>query len=314
MCQSILINGGSIQNVKKALKQWIDLYQNDLVHGLSFELYNIQKGKHLIDVDKELSNEHFFYLINYLKYPEGIDYNIDITGYTKLENKESTPIQVFIPINDTEYDNIHYITEQSKAYKFDLGGNVSKVELKRPFTPLSENNLTRNLKAKFTTSKKISNEKNIDFRNENFIGGTRVSIFLFIITISCYFVFEQIFNFCYIAVSFCFAIWLHLDYKVLQRLDHFIKLLIFSIIISILPSFLTIETDKGTRFILELSAIMPFCYLLVQLPIRLLFKLLVNREPIIERPSPSFEDGLYAISLTILLFAFPLLAYNYMFK
>lgn len=297
------------------MKQWIELYQKDLKDNLSFELHSIEKGKHLIIVDDQLSNEHFFFLVNYLKYPEGIDYHIDINGYTLLENKENTPIQVFIPDNDTEFDNIQYVTENSTIFKCDFGGTTTNVKSSnKTYTPFPTIQ-NSNLKTKLSTSKKNkSDKKNIDKAHENFIGGIRISIFLFIILIGCYFVFNQVFNFCFTALSFCFTMWLHFDYKVLQRLNLFFKLLAFSVMILVLPHFLIIDLDKSSRFMIEFSSIMPFTFLITQYPLRLLFKEIMKREPIVKKPAPTFADGTYAIILFILMLASPLAFYTYIIK
>lgn len=74
----ILINGGAYTEVKKALKKWIDLYSDQLENDLDFQLYKNGNGNHVIKVDDKLNNESFFYLVNYLNYPEGIDYKVDI--------------------------------------------------------------------------------------------------------------------------------------------------------------------------------------------------------------------------------------------
>ena len=80
----LFIEGGACADIKKALVQWIDLSSDILGEGLTFELYKDERGKHIIKADDNLSNEQFNYLLNYLKYPEDIEYKINITGYTTI--------------------------------------------------------------------------------------------------------------------------------------------------------------------------------------------------------------------------------------
>jgi hypothetical protein len=119
----IEIEGGEYNDIKKALKQWINI-DNDLSGGLTFTLYTNGKNKHYIQADERLCNDNFFSLINYLMYPENIEYKIDIKGFTvgknnnKLKNKE---MMIFIPSTDEEYDNVYIVTSDNENYKIDFG-------------------------------------------------------------------------------------------------------------------------------------------------------------------------------------------------
>lgn len=71
-CNFIIIEGGAFVDIKKALRQWIDLYSESIDKECSLELYNNGFGKHIVKVDNRIDNERFCYLLNYLKYPENI--------------------------------------------------------------------------------------------------------------------------------------------------------------------------------------------------------------------------------------------------
>ena len=84
----ITIKGGVYNDIKKALKQWIELYNDQLQDELTFELYKNGRGNHIIKADNRLDNELFYYLVNYLKYPKNIEYNIKIEGFTIGKDKK----------------------------------------------------------------------------------------------------------------------------------------------------------------------------------------------------------------------------------
>jgi len=118
----IEIEGGDYNDIKKALQQWINLYSEDFPDGLIFNLYT-NRGRHFIQADERLDNEHFYYLVNYLYYPEDIEYKVNVTGFTIgkdnniLKNKH---LLVFIPPTDKEYDNVYISTSENENYKIDF--------------------------------------------------------------------------------------------------------------------------------------------------------------------------------------------------
>ncbi|MFM7022298.1 MAG: hypothetical protein ACKOXB_04915 [Flavobacteriales bacterium] len=124
----VLIKGGSSSDIKKALQQWINLYAKHIPLNTQFELYK-NESNHLIKVRGTLSNDYFFYLVNYLAYPEEIQYHVEVAGYTtgdrktKLENKS---LLVYLSKNDTDFDNVLAVTPENKHYKIDFGGNITE--------------------------------------------------------------------------------------------------------------------------------------------------------------------------------------------
>lgn len=130
----IIIKGGEYNDIKKALKQWVDLYSSDLQNGLTFQLYKNGHGNHIIQADKRLDNERFYYLINYLNYPEEIEYNIDIEGFTigKEDNQlQGKILLVYISPTDKEYDNVYVTTSENKNFKIDFGGKITETSENR---------------------------------------------------------------------------------------------------------------------------------------------------------------------------------------
>ncbi|MCH8486851.1 MAG: hypothetical protein LAT75_08295 [Candidatus Cyclonatronum sp.] len=126
----ILIKGGAYNKIKKALKDWLELYSDTVQEGLIFQIFKKEKGFHIIQVDKILDNEIFFSLINYLKYPVGIEYKITIEGFTigkAIKCLRDKNLLVYISPYNIEYDNVLLVTSDNINFKVDFDGNVTKV-------------------------------------------------------------------------------------------------------------------------------------------------------------------------------------------
>lgn len=133
----IIIQGASKAEVKMVIKDWIKLYQRDLKAGFHMKLYSISDKNHLIDVDPQLDNTRFYFLVNYLIYPKNMNYTVDVTGYTRgLENNilKGKQLMVYIPANDSEYDNVFVCTSENQNFKVDFGGKISPVNQNRIYT------------------------------------------------------------------------------------------------------------------------------------------------------------------------------------
>ena len=136
----LFIEGGAYADIKKALEQWIDPSSDVLGKGLAFGLYKDEKDRHIIKADDDLPNEQFNYLLNYLKYPEEIEYKINITGFTTITKPTVFPaermgeeILIFIPESDDEYDNVYWVTKDNHVYKTDFGGKTFESDISKTY-------------------------------------------------------------------------------------------------------------------------------------------------------------------------------------
>lgn len=99
--------------------------------------------------------------------------------------------------------------------------------------------------------------------------------------------------------AFTITLWLFSDYKVLQsfkrQLASFcLVLLLYQYVFLEEISLLFSSSDRH-----KVLLILPISLLVVQLPLRLAFKALLKREPVIDKPSPSFQDFLYTFILLL---------------
>ncbi|MGQ3677993.1 hypothetical protein [Tenacibaculum discolor] len=312
----IIISGGAYNDIKKALRQWINLYSKDLQDDFTFQIFKNGRGNHIIQADKRLDNEQFFYLVNYLNYPENIEYKIDVEGYTKGKDKHQLrdkDLLVYISQTDREYDNVFVTTSDNENFKVDFGGKITETRDKRifkyPTDLLLENpeTLKNNRKEIQQKDEKI-NENGIDKRFK-ILALIVVSLTLIGIIIN------QIDSVIFLKFSFFLGlgigIWFFSDYKMLQSDRHYL----YSLGIAI-GYFLLILTKNGefNKNVLDYGALYPLTLLVIQKPTRLIYKALLNREPIIDRPPPTFWDGVYMIVLFLGFGVLPFILMDYLIE
>ncbi len=309
----IIIRGGLGDDIKKAIKQWLALNSTELVNNIKFELFKLGQERYLIVADKRINNEYFNYLINYLRYPEGIEYNISIDGYTTLCDKKMYPqnlldkkAQIYISDNDKEYDNVYLTTEDNETYKIDFAGDVSRLNESRTFSiPDIDTNLLQKPERIVLNKKEIAEIKN-EKSKKNIKIRFRIilSLVFIIVAINSLSLFiyptNDISSITTYILVFFVAFWFDWDYKML-RIDKYYS---YSIIIAILH--LTYGhfireylSDEGS--FLYYGFYFPILFLIIQKPVRLFFIRKFNREPIVEH-RPPLLDGLYSMTILFLTF------------
>lgn len=312
----IVINGGAYNDIKKALRQWINLYSKDLQDDLTFQIFKNGRGNHIIQADKRLDNERFFYLVNYLNYPENIEYKIDIEGYTKGKDKNQLrdkDLLVYISPTDREYDNVFVTTSDNENFKVDFGGKLTETRDKRIFKSptyyLLENpeTLKNNRKEIQQKDEKI-NDSRIDKRFK-ILAIIVVSLTLIGIIINQ--IDPVIFRKFSFFLGLGIGVWFFSDYKMLQSDRHYL----YSLGIAI-GYFLFILTKNGefNKNVLDFGALYPLTLLVVQKPTRLIYIAILNREPVIDKPPPTFWDGIYMIVLFFGFGVLPFILMDYLIK
>lgn len=309
----ILIKGGSHNDIKKALRQWIDLYSDDLIPDMTFELYENGKANHILKVDDRLETESFYYLVNYLNYPEGIDYKINIEGFTtaksirkKQKDLVNKKLLVYISNKDTEGDNVNVVTEDNETYKIDFGGKITKVnESKRYLIPNFEiNSIAEVLRFdKKENQKKKSEKSKANFEKRLKII-SRIAFSLFVLSLLTLLIDKKVFVDSTWFFGMLLGVWFLMDYEMLRVDKYFFYCLLSSLIFVvygfIIKSIFSIHgIDK-----LIFGTFYPISILVVQRPVRLIYKWIFNREPVFDKSPPTYWDIVYTV---ILIFTFLLL-------
>lgn len=304
----ILIKGGAYNDIKKALRQWIDLYSKDLEDGLTFQLFKNGSGYHIIQADKKLDNERFYFLINYLKYPEGIEYKIDVEGFTtgtdknQLKDKE---LLVYISSTDKEYDNVFVTTSENENFKVDFGGRITEERERKTY--LFPNDLNLGLPESITVQKKQNlnkpAENSTDKLEKRFKIISAIVLSAFVLT---FFLFQSEDDFLTINYVIAFAVWgwLTFDYKILQVDKLYFSSVGLGLAIFLYGLFLNKYFDENIPMIQSVTT-MPIFLLIIQRPLRLGFIRVMKREPKVEKPAPSFADFVYIFLLWMITILIP---------
>ncbi len=312
----IFIEGGAYTDIKKALGQWLDASADTLTAGLFFELYKNERGKHIVKADDKLENEQFNYLLNYLKYPEDIEYKIEVTGFTKISKPTIFPIErigeeilVFIPESDDEYDNVYWVTKDGQVFKTDFGGKTFESGISKIYEEL-EFNSEKFPPPEIFCSKRIEDNTidTIESEGNKETIGKRFRIISILIGALIFFslifyknpsVFLDINK----AIGFGTAAWFFADYRMLSVNKYFNLSLLIAIGI-VFYGYLVRQTDPIYKFVgnLEWTFSIPLIFLIAQKPLRIGFKLIMKREPVLEKPLPSFVDFIYIVLLFVSVF------------
>lgn len=308
----IIIIGGSYNDIKKALQQWIELYSEDLSTDLTFELYRNGRRNHIIKADDRLDNERFYYLINYLNYPEGIEYKIDIEGFTTVnEQKElqNQKILVYISANDTEGDNVFAVTSDNETFKIDFGGKVIRVNniktYKTPDIPqLSNPEIIRPNKKQASNNRK---EKSKDNPEKRFRIISLIALGLLIISLLTLLKDNHTFFKATFFVGMGLGVWFFGDYKMLQVDKYYLYCLFIAIIFLSYGLLIKKQFSDSVLKLADLGSLYPISLLIVQKPLRLIYKKILKREPVIDRPPPTFWDFIYTILLFLAFAVLPLI-------
>ncbi len=314
----IIIESGALTDIKNALKQWTDLYSDSIDKECSILLYNIGLGKCLIQVDNQIDNERFCYLVNYLKYPENITYNVKISGYLTVTDQRIFPqvksgsrIQIFIPDFDKDYDNVYAVTLENETYKYDFSGKTTKVELIREYqdSGIDFSSLVNPDILKITKKRIKPDKPNPEIIGKRFNIISILILFLFGLS---YLLIEKkenfiLFNF---ALGFGVTGWFFYDYKMLQLNVFYLKSLLIGLLIGLYGYYLYQHFGDHNKNMILNSAILPIFFLVTQRIYRFIFKTLMKREPIVDKPAPSFADGVYMFSLFMTTILLPTLMIN----
>lgn len=312
----IFINGGAYTEIKKALNQWIALYSDQIQSDLNFKLYKNGKGNHIVQADERLDNDKFFYLVNYLKYPEGIEYIIEIEGYTTGEEKvlKSKKLLVYISPNDKEYDNVFVTTEENENYKVDFGGKVTVIEDFKTYRIPQEFSLNtpETLKVKKREIKENgANETDGKIYKRFKVLSILVTI-LFFGTIFFHVISNDDLQFQNLTFYLGLGIWLWFfsDYEMLRIDKLYFRCIFIATSFSIYGIWMFNYFGNSADVLMFLSSMSPLTLLILQRPIRKLYIKHLKREPKIDNHG-QFADLMYSLFLMLSSIILPMIIRDY---
>ncbi|NIK93218.1 hypothetical protein GZ212_13730 [Mangrovimonas sp. CR14] len=308
----IEIKGASLNDVKQALENWIDLYSDNFSSKLDFKIFDNGIDRQIIIADNLLDNKHFFYLLNYLKFPEGIEYNVEIKGLAKGKNIDKRlndkELLVYISKNDKEFDNVYVVTTENKHYKIDFGGKVTQQADNKFYSTFDMSNLKNPLTLSIKANHKRLKEDKLELKiSKRF----KIVFYISIIAILIHFFVPYLTDNVKIIEKWTLftgmgiGLWFFMDYEMLRINDFYIKSLLVAVGFFCYGYLFRNYYQENIFDLNSVSFIYPLSLLIVQYPIRQLYKVIFNREPEVDKHG-KFADLIYTM---ILFFAFALLPF-----
>ena len=303
----IYIENGKYSDIKNALKQWIELYLENLDTTLKFKLYKFDRTHTVIELNKKIENEHFNYLINYLTYPENIKYKVLVKGFTIIKDKKIFPknllnqqVQIFIPKEDNDFDVVFGAVKSGDTFKIDFGGTTVKTNSEVTYSqPTFEykNGASETLDINKKEILKTQNNDNIEKFNSRFLYIS--TLFIAGTLIAGYFTYDtENFTVVIRISSFGLFFWVMLENELLRVNSVYLKLLSISIFLSFVGYYLSFDfvNDVWLK-----STKMSLCFLILYKILRYFYLSIYNREPDFDNSANLIVDRIYTIVLLLLL-------------
>jgi hypothetical protein len=134
----VMVNNITNSEIDKILTGFCNLYNKESFTAV-LRLYKLNERQFAITFPYDIEFQFFCFFVNYVCYPMGFNKSFEVTGWTttksgqtgiteKSANKE---VMLFIPNDDTEYDNVYLTTDDNIGYKlgFAVGHKKQLLEL-----------------------------------------------------------------------------------------------------------------------------------------------------------------------------------------
>jgi hypothetical protein len=295
----IYIENGKYSDIQDSLKKWIESYAEKLPNNFKFKLYKVDEKNTVIELSADIENVLFYFLVNYLTYPEGLIQKVTVKGFTRIEDNKrfsstilNEPVQIFIPKDDSEFDIVFGTMKSGATFKINFGGKITKVnsDIEYNIPDYDYKNVTSQTlgidkelileKQKKSEIKKF-NQRFILIATIYFVGTviagyfyTKTDQFLIVVKIS----------------SFSLIVWVMFEHSLLRKVSVYLKMLAVAIFLALWGHFLSVENTndvwlKATR----LSLI----FLVLQKILRFIYILIYKREPEFDNTGKLMVDRVY---------------------
>jgi hypothetical protein len=95
-------------------------------------------------------------------------------------------------------------------------------------------------------------------------------------------------------IGIAVALWLFFDYKLLQDRKYYIFSVALAVLIMFYGYWLIFHySPAGKPMFFGRPTVAPFMFLALQYPCRFVFKVVMKREPVVDKPAPSGADFFY---------------------
>lgn len=293
-------------------------YRDQILEDYKILLYKNGRGKHIIEVDDRIENMLFFYLVNYMIYPEWINYSPKVVGYTTANDKTlfdshilGTRIKVSDAMNTKGADQIEVVTSNFDKFRIGFDGKIKAIKgaaiLSEPEWPATT--ITAHELIKIPDKINIEPFNHKAFSQRFFIISSAYLVLLSLITI-LYRTNNTKLDVFLILIPY---LWMILEHDYVLDKRHYLKFLVFSIVIMAFGQlcYQYNLTDHDSPFITLSGA--PLAFLVLQKVLSSLYQILFNKRPDLENDS-FYAVFFYRIPLYILPVVGSILLHIYVIK
>ncbi|MEN8929146.1 MAG: hypothetical protein ABF242_00580 [Flavobacteriales bacterium] len=302
----ITIEGESFEVVKNTLEEWIDLYTDQLDKTINFEIIEKNKSNYLIKINGELNNMLFHFLVNYFRNPDRD--NIKTRGYTTVKDLEQYPeselnkrVVVFVPDEDKEYDNVYASTGSGKLYIIDFG--FKRIEIDQLIT-FNEPDLSEYITSKSKHTLPTLNSKVERQKEEHKEDLTKIfaPAFLVLSILNIYCIENNvILKWPTIILGIILSWWIaEAHNKALLKNRNYLIFLGLSMILFYTGWVYDKTLSNSLDIILAISFFHSFFMLLFYQVLRPIYKLIIKKEPTVDRSVHNFSVFLYTLLIIFL--------------
>ncbi|WP_460218599.1 hypothetical protein [Psychroserpens sp. MEBiC05023] len=216
------------------------MYCKELEKDYAFLLHKNGRGKHIVEVDNRLTNLQFFFLVNYLKYPQYIDYSPYIKGYTNVkdnvlfsEDELGDRIMVLLPEDDKVLDSVNVVTTKGDFYSIDFKPKRFKFKAMKFFSePLFSIDMVTHTQS-IKVPEPLPDDYNPFVNHKSFEKRFYIiaSIFILLFLVSIHYIDSKLHNTYYVFLTLAPFGWVYFEHDYLFKARHYLKMLVFSILI-----------------------------------------------------------------------------------
>ncbi|MEZ4912400.1 MAG: hypothetical protein R2774_16240 [Saprospiraceae bacterium] len=321
---NIFLEGYNISQIEALLKKWILKYKEDLEGNIEFKIFENKSNKFMISINGNISNFHFYFLVNYLSNPNKNVNPNTIVGYCIGKNSnilKNVTHLVYTSANDSEGDNVYCVTSNNENFKIDFGGKVIPIKDNLSYYAIDSSSYVL-LRKIYNVEKVISqyNNKGGLLKQATIHKRAKIVFIVFssVLLLSVILLligFDLLFlNKLITLVSGLFSLWLYIDEKILQQQFNIrmsFLLGIIGFIVNILIYSITIQNKMSFLFLIGHTTLV---FIPFQIVLRKTYLKLFRKEPIIVGIAGNFPEFVYSTILMFYLLIVPLLIGEYIKK
>lgn len=135
----VLVKGVSYSDLKSVLTDLCNMYNKESYQAQP-RLTKLSEREFAITFPYDINFEIYCYFVNYIEYPMELKWTADVIGWTTTKSGDiwitdksiNKKVMLFIPMDDTEHDNVYMTTSDNIGYKLGFAMGEEKQLLDTP--------------------------------------------------------------------------------------------------------------------------------------------------------------------------------------